>query len=214
MVKVRSISGDWLRLTAKANYPGIRPRGQVESLAEALGISRRSCYAYIAEERRVPEPVEAKFITLFGTPLPEGWRDIDLYWKRGKSRVVGTGPVIKPVRKPGRDATQMAAFRENWRLNAQTQARTFSQVALNHRLGDFKNSPVTYGEIAQSQYSLDLEEALRQFGDRFYELTDPEDWVVTCLNCGLVGSVDDKVQEINGLVFKVTCGTGSYRVGG
>ena len=61
---------------------------------------------------------------------------------------------------------------------------------------------------------LDEEEALRRFPDAYYELTDPEDWVVTCLKCGLVGSVDDRVQEINGLVFRVTCGTGSYKVGG
>lgn len=212
MLTVRSISGDWLRLTAKANYPGMRPRSQIEALAEALGISRRSCYAYIAEERRVPEPVEARFILLFGTPLPEGWRDITLYHKR-RSRVVGAGPLTKPKRS-GRDAVQMAAFRENWRLNAQTQARQLAQVALNHRLGDFVQSPVTYGQLAQVEYNLDEEEALRQYADRFYELADPEDWVATCVNCGLVGSVDDKVQEINGLIFKVTCGTGSYRVGG
>jgi hypothetical protein len=214
MVKVRSISGDWLRLTAKANYPALRPRGQVEALAAALGISRRSCYAYIAEERRVPEPIEAKFILLFGTPLPEGWRDIDLYYRRNANRINGTGVPQLPRVKPGRDAVTMAAFRENWRVNAQLQARTFSQVALDHLLGDFVQSPVTQGEIAQAQYGLDEEEALRRFPDAYYELTDPEDWVVTCLKCGLVGSVDDRVQEINGLVFRVTCGTGSYKVGG
>lgn len=208
MVKVRSISGDWLRLTAKANYPGMRPRSQVEALAGALGISRRSCYAYIAEERRVPETVEARFITLFGSPLPEGWRDIDLYYKRETK-----APQLPRV-KPGRDAEQMAAFRDNWRRNAQRQARTFAEVGLNHRLGDFIQSPVTNGQIAQAHYGLDEDEALKRFPDNFYERTDPEDWVVTCLNCDLIGSVDDRVQEINGLVFKVTCGTGSYRVGG
>jgi len=40
-----------------------------------------------------------------------------------------------------------------------------------------------------------------------------EDWLALCKVCGMVGAVDDKVKEVNGLVFNVTCETYSHRVG-
>ena len=66
MRTVRSIRGDWMRIIARHAFPGKTPRGRIEALADALEISRRSCYAYVAEERRVPEEVELRFIGLFG----------------------------------------------------------------------------------------------------------------------------------------------------
>jgi len=51
-----------MRIVAKHAFPQKSTRGRIEALAEALKISRRSCYAYVAEERRVPEDVEQRFI--------------------------------------------------------------------------------------------------------------------------------------------------------
>ena len=79
MFTVRSIRGDWMKVVAKNAFPERSSRGRIEALAEALKISRRSCYAYVAEERRVPEDVEQRFIALFGDVADDGWRTIDLY---------------------------------------------------------------------------------------------------------------------------------------
>ena len=78
MKTVRSISGAWLKTIAKNAFPSKPHAGRVKALAEALQISARSCYAYVAEERRVPEEVEQRFITLFGKVAEDGWRTIEM----------------------------------------------------------------------------------------------------------------------------------------
>jgi hypothetical protein len=208
MKEIRSISGDWLRLTAKHSYPKTRSREQVRRLAQDLDISLRSCYAYIAEERRVPELVEQRFIALFGEPAEDAWRSIE--FTRPGRKVKNETPRKKSV--PNTQA--MTAYRDNWRLNAQEHARALAEGALSHRLGNFIQSPVTRGQAMAIAEGLDPDEALAKHPDGYYEqLETPEDWVVECTLCGLLGSVDDKVQEINGLVFSISCGTGSYKVG-
>ena len=210
MKEIRSISGDWLRLTAKHSYPKTRSREQVRRLAQDLNISLRSCYAYIAEERRVPEQVEQRFISLFGEPAPDAWRSIEL--TRPGRKTVNDAPRRKPETKNA--ASTIVAYRDNWRLNAQSHARALAEGALSHRLGDFHQSPVTRGQAIAIAEGLDSEEALARHPEGYYEqLEMPEDWVVECSLCGLLGAVDDKVQEINGLVFSISCGTGSYKVG-
>ena len=78
MRTVRSIRGDWMRIIARHAFPRKTPRGRIEALADALEISRRSCYAYVAEERRVPEEIEQRFIGLFGAVAEDGWRTIEM----------------------------------------------------------------------------------------------------------------------------------------
>jgi hypothetical protein len=208
MKEIRSISGDWLRLTAKHSYPKTRSREQVRRMAQDLNISLRSCYAYIAEERRVPEQVEQRFIALFGEPAEDAWRSIEL--TRPGRKVKNETPRKKSV--PNTQA--MTAYRDNWRLNAQEHARALAEGALSHRLGNFIQSPVTRGQAMAIAEGLDPDEALAKHPDGYYEqLEMPEDWVVECTLCGLLGAVDDKVQEVNGLVFNVTCETYSHRVG-
>ena len=208
MKEIRSISGDWLRLTAKHSYPKTRSREQVRRMAQDLNISLRSCYAYIAEERRVPEQVEQRFIRLFGEPAQDAWRSIEL--TRPGRKTVNDPPRKKPVA----NTQAMTAYRDNWRLNAQEHARALAEGALSHRLGNFVQSPVTRGQAVAIAEGLDPDEALARHPDGYYEqLETPEDWVVECTLCGLLGSVDDKVQEVNGLVFNISCGTGSYKVG-
>jgi len=213
MVKVRSISGDWIRLIARQQYPTMKGRSKYEAMAEVLGCSVRSLYAYIADDRRVPENVEVRFIEAYGEPAPDAWRDIELYQIHRTDQKSNPAKKPKP-RKPGRDSAEMAAYVENWRLNAQVQARNLAQNALGHRLGEFWQNPVTRGQLMQIEKRLSPEEALDRYPNAYYELVTSHDWVVECQICGLLGGVDTSVEEVNGLVFRVTCGTGSYRVGG
>lgn len=212
MIKVRSISGDWIRLVARQQYPTLKGRAKYEAMAEVLGCSVRSLYAYVADSRRVPEPIERRFIEAYGEPAPDAWREIELYQVRRIEEERDPADEPEP-RKPGRNAEEIAAYVENWRLNTQVQARNLAQIALNHRLGEFWQNPITRGQLLQTEKGLDHEEALARYPQSFYELVTPHDWVVECQICGLLGSVDTSAQEVNGLVFRVTCGTESYKVG-
>lgn len=207
MEKVRSISGDWMRITARQAYPGFAPRVQIEKLAEDLGISRRSAYAYVSEERRVPEGIEERFIRRFGEPAPDAWREVTLY-------AHSTSPNVKrSAKKPGPVPGALAAYRDNWRINAQNHARALAEGALGHRLTDWWQNELTNGQVAMIEHNLDEEEARERYPYGFEALAVSDDWAVECRICGLVGAVDDRLQEVNGMVFRVTCGTNSHKVG-
>jgi hypothetical protein len=206
MKEIRSISGDWLRLTAKHSYPDTsKPHLQARRLARALNISVSSCRRYIDEQLRVPEHVERRFIELFGEPAEDGWRT-----------VVQTRPGRKVVKNPKPKKTvsenRSKEYKYNWRMNAQRYARQLAEGALKHRLGEFLQHPVTKGEMVALEKGLDLEEALDKYPEGFYKLDTPEDWVVQCTLCEGLGSVNDLIFEITGLVFRATCGEKTYRL--
>lgn len=211
MHKVRSISGDWLRLTAKQHYPNLKRGAQVEALAAALQVGRRSMYAYLDGERRVTESVEQRFVALFGQPPAEGYREWTVLVDRTKKREDKPGP--HRTNKPGRSSESIAAYRENWRINAITQANVFSQLVFNHRLADWTQGTITKGQVRMIELGIEEDEALRRFPENFYQLEDGEDWATYCLKCGLPGSLDDVNQEVNGLIFRVTCLSGSHLIG-
>jgi len=202
---VRSISGAWLKTIAKNAFPSKPPAGRIEALAVALEISRRSCYAYVAEERRVPEDVELRFIGLFGKVAEDGWRTIEMQRPRYERKQ-------KEERVPGLSKVQAEEIRTDWRSRAIRSSSILAQDVLGHAL-DWEQNPMTIGRLRMIDERLDEEEARIKYPQGFDALAVSEDWLALCKVCGMVGAVDDKMKEVNGLVFNVTCETYSHRVG-
>jgi plasmid maintenance system antidote protein VapI len=203
---VRSIRGDWMRIIAKQAFPQKSTRGRIEALAEALKISRRSCYAYVAEERRVPEDVEARFIALFGEVAEDGWRTVDLY----RIRTVSERKTKKEPRS-GMSREKAAEVKGNWIERAMRSSSILSQDLLGHVLG-WERNQITYGQIAMIEEGLDEQEARAKHPNNFDVKAMSDDIVATCKACRLIGAIDASVKEVNGMVFRVTCRTNSYRI--
>lgn len=211
MTTVRSITGAWLRTVAKNAFPTKTPRGRVEALADALEISRRSCYAYVAEERRVPEEVEQRFTALFGPVADDGWRLIEMQRphrvREHKKLSKGT------VKRLGGQTKEHVEFnRAGWRGAAMHNASVLAQESLGHALRWEQNS-ITIGQCVMVEENLDEQEARQKYPQNFDALAVDQDWLAICQLCGLVGGVDDKLKEVNGMLFRVSCGTDSYKVG-
>jgi hypothetical protein len=201
---VRSIRGDWMRIVAKHAFPQKSTRGRIEALAEALKISRRSCYAYVAEERRVPEDVEQRFINLFGEVAEDGWRTVDLYRIR----------TVQETKKPPRPAIsreKTVEGRLTWIDQAMRSSSILSQDLLGHVLGWERNN-ITYGQIAMVEDGLDEQEARAKHPNNFDGKAMADDVVAVCKACGLIGAIDAQLKEVNGMVFRVTCRTNSYKI--
>ena len=205
---VRSISGAWMKVIAKHAFPERSPRGRIESLATTLQISRRSCYAYVAEERRVPEDVERRFIALFGEPTEDAWRTVELQRPRKpkKRRKMDETRRLRGITKE-----MAAAKREELSINLRTLSGKLSEDGLGHAL-EWEQNQLTIGQTAMLEESLDEQEARAKYPHNFDTLAMSEDWVAICKSCGLIGAVDDSAREVNGLVFRVTCRSDSYRV--
>ncbi len=204
MFTVRSIRGDWMRIVAKHAFPQKSTRGRIEALAEALKISRRSCYAYVAEERRVPEDVEQRFINLFGEVAEDGWRTVDLYRIR-------TVQETKKAPRPTISREKTVEGRLTWIDQAMRSSSILSQDLLGHVLGWERNN-ITYGQIAMVEDGLDEQEARAKHPNNFDGKAMADDVVAVCKACGLIGAIDAQLKEVNGMVFRVTCRTNSYKI--
>ncbi len=204
MFTVRSIRGDWMRIVAKHAFPQKSTRGRIEALAEALKISRRSCYAYVAEERRVPEDVEQRFINLFGEVAEDGWRTVDLYRIR-------TVQETKKAPRPAISREKTVEGRLTWIDQAMRSSSILSQDLLGHVLGWERNN-ITYGQIAMVEDGLDEQEARAKHPNNFDGKAMADDVVAVCKACGLIGAIDAQLKEVNGMVFRVTCRTNSYKI--
>ena len=204
MFTVRSIRGDWMRIVAKHAFPQKSTRGRIEALAEALKISRRSAYAYVAEERRVPEDVEQRFINLFGEVAEDGWRTVDLYRIR-------TVQETKKAPRPAISREKTVEGRLTWIDQAMRSSSILSQDLLGHVLGWERNN-ITYGQIAMVEDGLDEQEARAKHPNNFDVKAMADDVVAVCKACGLIGAIDAQLKEVNGLVFQVTCRTNSYKI--
>jgi plasmid maintenance system antidote protein VapI len=193
-----------MRIVAKHAFPHKSTRGRIEALAEALKISRRSCYAYVAEERRVPEDVEQRFINLFGEVAEDGWRTVDLY------RIL-TVQETKKAPRPAISREKTAEGRLTWIDQAMRSSSILSQDLLGHVLGWERNN-ITYGQIAMVEEGLDEQEARAKHPNNFDVKAMADDVVAVCKACGLVGAIDAQLKEVNGMVFRVTCRTNSYKI--
>jgi hypothetical protein len=193
-----------MRIVAKHAFPQKSTRGRIEALAEALKISRRSCYAYVAEERRVPEDVEQRFINLFGEVAEDGWRTVDLYRIR-------TVQETKKVPRPAISREKTVEGRLTWIDQAMRSSSILSQDLLGHVLGWERNN-ITYGQIAMVEDGLDEQEARAKHPNNFDGKAMADDVVAVCKACGLIGAIDAQLKEVNGMVFRVTCRTNSYKI--
>jgi hypothetical protein len=206
MRTVRSISGAWMKTVARNAFPFKRPRGRIEALADALEIRSRTCYAYISEERRVPEDIEQRFIALFWPIAEDGYRTVEIKYARNRSAYKS-----KPDGET-RIPPQMAkSRREGWRETAINTVTILAQDTLGHIIR-WEQNPLTVGQLAMLEHDLDEEEAMRKYPKNFYTLAADEDWVATCNLCPLIGAIDDRDRTINGLLFRVTCGSESYKI--
>jgi hypothetical protein len=193
-----------MRIVAKHAFPQKSTRGRIEALAEALKISRRSCYAYVAEERRVPEDVEQRFINLFGEVAEDGWRTVDLYRIR-------TVQETKKAPRPTISREKTVEGRLTWIDQAMRSSSILSQDLLGHVLGWERNN-ITYGQIAMVEDGLDEQEARAKHPNNFDGKAMADDVVAVCKACGLIGAIDAQLKEVNGMVFRVTCRTNSYKI--
>jgi hypothetical protein len=193
-----------MRIVAKHAFPQKSTRGRIEALAEALKISRRSCYAYVAEERRVPEDVEQRFINLFGEVAEDGWRTVDLYRIR-------TVQETKKAPRPAISREKTVEGRLTWIDQAMRSSSILSQDLLGHVLGWERNN-ITYGQIAMVEDGLDEQEARAKHPNNFDVKAMADDVVAVCKACGLIGAIDAQLKEVNGMVFRVTCRTNSYKI--
>jgi hypothetical protein len=193
-----------MRIVAKHAFPQKSTRGRIEALAEALKISRRSAYAYVAEERRVPEDVEQRFINLFGEVAEDGWRTVDLYRIR-------TVQETKKAPRPVINREKTVEGRLTWIDQAMRSSSVLSQDLLGHVLGWERNN-ITYGQIAMVEDGLDEQEARAKHPNNFDVKAMADDVVAVCKACGLIGAIDAQLKEVNGMVFRVTCRTNSYKI--
>jgi hypothetical protein len=211
MIKVRYVSPKWLKVTAYHAFTSVDKRERLAEMAKVLRISTRACKSYASGDRVLPSTIEDLFINRFGLPPEDGWIELEVLKPKTRDR-------NRAKKNLERYAQSVADERQRvegnlWRPKAESHARALAEQVLGHRLSEFTQS-LTTGELIQINKSLDHDEALQRHPDNFFVLQEVEDWVARCNTCYLVGAIDYKMQEINGLVFKVTCGTGSYRVGG
>ena len=204
MPTIRSIRGGWMKVVARQAFPFKGPRGRIEALADALEISRRSCYAYVGEERRVPEDIEQRFIALFGPVAEDGWRTVDVKHTRSRKPK-------PPKGRPGQTKEIAKKRRDGWRDAAINASTILAQDVLGHFIR-WEQNPLTIGQLAMLEDGLDEQEALAKYPKNYFTLAADEDWVAHCSICDLIGAVDDREKEVNGLLFRVTCKTDSYKI--
>jgi hypothetical protein len=193
-----------MKVIARQAFPFKGPRGRVEALADALEITRRSCYAYVSEERRVPEDIEQRFIALFGPVAEDGWRTVEVSHTRSRKPKATKG-------RPGQTKEIAKSRRDGWRDAAINTSTVLAQDVLGHVIR-WEQNPLTIGQLAMLEDGLDEQEALAKYPKNYYALASDEDWVAQCNICGLIGAVDDREKEVNGLLFRVTCKTNSYKI--
>jgi hypothetical protein len=59
---------------------------------------------------------------------------------------------------------------------------------------------------------LDEQEARAKHPNNFDVKAMADDVVAVCKACGLIGAIDAQLKEVNGMVFRVTCRTNSYKI--
>ena len=177
MIKVRSISGAHLRRILAINYPALYAVA-IPQMARELGISKRTLYAYIQEQRRVPEYVEERIINLWGEIPPSGWREVE-------ARGIHT---ITPTAEP--DLPQVQALDlnisadANWVEIAQASVMAVAEKLHGHAMGEWVGHPEM----------LDVD-------------GNPLDLVTECRRCGMLVAIDAGLREVNGFAWRAFCGS-------
>ena len=178
MIQVRSVNGAHLKRILSVNFPRLYAVA-IPQMARALGISKRTLYAYIQEERRVPESVEERIIELFGEVPASGWRVVTADFIRRDQRepiAITTQPVAALPLEVEADA--------GWTEIAKASVQAVAVRLHGHDLGEWIGNPET---LDADGNSLDL--------------------VAECRRCGMLVAIDAGLQEVNGFAWRAFCGS-------
>jgi hypothetical protein len=201
MVIVKSISGSWIKKVARNKYPSMTLKQALIEIGHEIGASTRTLYAIVAEDRRMVDAMEERFQEVYGKIPEEGWREIKKHKSpRGN---VGFSYAPRPNTRPRTEVVQERY--EDWRLGAIFNSAALSQNTLGHDLGEWIQNPLTEGEALSLELELDLEEVKQRFPHDFYKLALGEDWVTTCKKCGEIGALDVAGEEVQGIIFRISC---------
>ncbi len=177
MIQVRSVTGAYLKRILAQHYPRLYAVA-IPQMARALGISKRTLYAYIQEQRRVPEYVEDRIINLYGE-IPEiGWRTVE---SRGLHTI--TPPPELDLPQP-QVLDLSVSVDADWVEIAQASVMAVATKLHGHTMGEWVGHP----EI------LDVDgKAL--------------DLVTECSRCGMLIAIDAGLREVNGFAWRAFCGS-------
>ncbi len=177
MIQVRSINGAHLRSILATHYTRLDPVA-IPQMARALGISKRTLYAYIQEERRVPEYVEERIINLFGEIPESGWRIVQA---RGLHTIIA--PEEVEMAQPQALHLNVSAD-ATWTEIAQASVLAVSEKLHGHTMGEWVGNPEM----------LDVD-------------GNPLDLVAECRRCGMLVAIDAGLKEVNGFAWRAFCGS-------
>lgn len=179
MFEIRSVSGAYLRHILSVNYPS-QYATAIPQMARELGISKRSLYAYIQEERRVPEPVERRLQERYGVIPEAGWRVVTAQWIRRAPEAEGEAPFVAQPEaldlEVGVDAS--------WTEIAKASVTAVAVKLHGHEMGEWVGNP----------------EMLDADGN-------PLDLVSECSRCGMLVAIDAGLKEVNGFAWRAFCGS-------
>jgi hypothetical protein len=177
VIQIRSVSGAHLKHILSVNYPSLYTTA-LPQMARDLDISRRTLYAYIQEERRVPEYVEARIIQRWGNIPPSGWRTIVA--KHIHTNRAGTEKELPPSHSIDLSVSTDAT----WTEIAKASVIVVAERLHGHSIGEWAGNP----------------EMLDKDGKEI-------DLVAECRRCGMLVSIDAGLREINGFAWRAYCGS-------
>ena len=177
MIEIRSVNGAHLRRILSVNYSSLYAVA-VPQMARALDISKRTLYAYIQEERRVPEYVEERIINLWGEIPPSGWRTVQAL--KPHTITPPTSPHLPEVRAIDLEVSVDA----NWTEIAQASVKAVAENLHGHTMNEWIGHPDV----------LDVD-------------GKPLDLVAECRRCGMLVAIDAGLREVNGFAWRAFCGS-------
>jgi plasmid maintenance system antidote protein VapI len=177
VIQVRSVNGAHLKRILSVNYPRLYSVA-IPQMARALGISKRTLYAYIQEERRVPEYVEERIINLYGEIPETGWRTVE-------ARGLHTITPPEAVEAAQAQALELSVSADaNWVEIAQASVLAVAEKLHGHKMGEWVGNPEM----------LDVD-------------GNPLDLVTECQKCGMLVAIDAGLKEVNGFAWRAFCGS-------
>lgn len=177
MIQIRSVNGAHLKRILSVNYPSLYAVA-IPQMARALGISKRTLYAYIQEERRVPEYIEERIINLWGEIPPSGWRGVEV------KHLHTTKPPADPHLPQAQAIDLEVSVDANWTEIAQASVIAVAEKLHGHTMGEWAGHPDM----------LDVD-------------GKPLDLVVECRRCGMLVAIDAGLREVNGFAWRAFCGS-------
>jgi plasmid maintenance system antidote protein VapI len=138
MLKISSLTGRYLVQLIDQYFPSsYGERGiQTQAMADSLGISKRSLLAFISEERRVPEEVEARITQRYGEPPADAWRTVTLRQVRRDQK-----ETLQPPKPMVESFWKAERYDGEWRKLAQLSVAEIALKLQKHQMGDWIRHP-------------------------------------------------------------------------